>query len=127
MSDTIRPCFCTMTWMISLLVFSLTSVAFKTYLGNCVLKYLLEVKVTRKPDGIFLCQCKYTLDTLHQTGPLGLTVVILNHKLGRASKAILSDLEQYHQLVDHLIYLSFTQCTLHILNIGKLHLWGSLS
>ena len=35
-----------------------------------VLKYLLGIEVAQSPEGIFLCQRKYTMDILTETGML---------------------------------------------------------
>jgi hypothetical protein len=52
--------------------------AFKTYLHTCfhmkdlgTLKYFLGVEVTMSPTGILLCQRKYSLDLISETGLLG--------------------------------------------------------
>ena len=51
---------------------------FKGYLSNCVkmkdlapLKYFLGIEVARSPQGLFLCQRKYTLDIVNETSLLG--------------------------------------------------------
>lgn len=81
--------------------------------GLGVLKYFLGVEVARNPEGLFLCQRKYTLDILKETGLLGScpcsTLIEQNHGLGTKTGAFLSDPEHYRHLVGHLIYLSFTR------------------
>ncbi|OWM91419.1 hypothetical protein CDL15_Pgr017337 [Punica granatum] len=51
---------------------------FKQYLDDCfsikdlgTLRYFLGIEVARQPDYLFLCQRKYTLDILQETGMLG--------------------------------------------------------
>lgn len=77
------------------------------------LKYFLGVEVARSHEGIFLCQRKYTLDILHDSGLLGsrpaATPMEPNHKLGRSSSAFLYDPEQYRRLVGRVIYFPFTR------------------
>lgn len=94
--------------------------SFKTYLSHCfhmkdlgILKYFLGVEVARSTEGIFLCQRKYTLDILKETGLLGSrpspTPIEQNHNLARATGDCLDDPERYRRLVGRLIYLSFTR------------------
>ena len=97
--------------------------AFKTYLGTCfhmkdlgALKYFLSVEVARNSKGLYLCQWKYTLDILAETGLLGArpisTPIEPNHTLARATGGYHDDPEKYCRLVGRLIYLSFTRLDL---------------
>ena len=93
---------------------------FKTYLSDCfdmkdlgTLKYFLGIEVARSESGLFLCQRKYTLDIISETGLLGSKPVGFpieqNHKLGQASGELLVDPESYRRLVGRLIYLAVTR------------------
>ena len=88
--------------------------AFKSYLSNCFymkdlgpLKYFLGIEVARSSTGLFVCQRKYTLDIISETGLLGAKPVGFpmeqNHKLGLASGIMLSDPEPFRRLVGRLI------------------------
>ncbi|KAH9701552.1 protein kinase domain-containing protein [Citrus sinensis] len=83
---------------------------FKTYLSDYfhmkdlgVLKYFLGIEVARGPDGIFLCQCKYALDIIVETGLLGAKPVSFlleqNHNLALTDGPFLDDPERYRRLV----------------------------
>ncbi|KAL2922825.1 Retrovirus-related Pol polyprotein from transposon TNT 1-94 [Bienertia sinuspersici] len=104
--------------------------AFKEYLSSCfhmkdlgLLKYFLGIEVARSNEGIFLCQRKYTLDIIAETGLLGARPATFpieqNHTLATADGPLLTDPEIYRRLVGRLIYLSFTRpdlaYTVHIL------------
>ena len=65
---------------------------FKAYLNACFsikdlgpLKYFLGIEIARGPEGMFLCQCKYTLDIIEECGLLGAKpaefAIEENHKL----------------------------------------------
>ena len=93
---------------------------FKTYLSDCfhmkdlgVLKYFLGIEVARGPDGIFLCQRKYALDIITETGLLGAKPVSFpleqNHNLALTDGPFLDDPKRYRRLVGRLIYLSATR------------------
>lgn len=95
-------------------------VRFKTYLSTCfymkdlgVLKYFLGIDVARGPEGIFLCQRKYSLDILTEAGMLGCkpidTPMEQNHRLAYASGEPFEHPDQYRRLVGRLVYLSVTR------------------
>jgi len=80
-------------------------------LGN--LKYFLGIEVARSNHGIFLCQRKYTIDLLSETGLLGCkpvdTPIEQNHMLFQCSNSTSIDRGRYQMLVGKLIYLSHTR------------------
>ncbi|KAI3809043.1 hypothetical protein L1987_25010 [Smallanthus sonchifolius] len=80
-------------------------------LGN--LKYFLGIEVLRSKHGIFICQKKYILDLLTETGLVDCkpvdTPMIVNHKLHMEPNGKLADKERYQRLVGKLIYLSHTR------------------
>ena len=92
----------------------------KDYLGKCFamtdlgkLKYFLGIEVLRGPEGIFLCQRKYALDIVTETGNLGCTPAHTpleqNHQLAKAEGPTLADPTKYMRLVGRLIYLMNTR------------------
>ena len=93
---------------------------FKSYLSDCFhmkdlgsLKYFLGIKVAWSSADLFLCQRKYTIDIISETGLLGAKPVGFpmeqNHKLGLASSDVLLDPEPYRRLVGRLIYIAVTR------------------
>ncbi|XP_062080074.1 uncharacterized mitochondrial protein AtMg00810-like [Humulus lupulus] len=93
---------------------------FKNYLSTYfhmkdlgVLKYFLGIEVAQSPDGIFLCQRKYSLDIISETSVLGAKPASFpieqNHRLAHASGDSLSIPEPYRRLVGRLIYLTVTR------------------
>ncbi|CAH9105932.1 unnamed protein product, partial [Cuscuta epithymum] len=73
-------------------------------LGN--LKYFLGMEVARSQKGIMICQRKYVLDLLKETGLLGCkpvsTPIDPNQKFGRTGKEEVVDKTKYQQLVGKL-------------------------
>lgn len=80
---------------------------------NGVLQSFLGIEVARSSMGFFLCQCKYALDILSEVGLLGSkpasSPIEQNHRLARATGALLSDPEAYRRLLSRLIYLTVTR------------------
>lgn len=80
-------------------------------LGN--LKYFLGIEVARSSKGITMCQRKYTLDLLVETGMLECqpvnTPIEQNHGLTILSNKTPTNKERYQRLVGRLIYLSHTR------------------
>ncbi|KAJ0503054.1 putative RNA-directed DNA polymerase [Helianthus annuus] len=77
------------------------------------LKYFLGIEVLRSRRGIFICQKKYILDLLAETGMVDCkpadTPLKVNHKLRMEEGAELTNKERYQRLVGKLIYLSHTR------------------
>jgi reverse transcriptase-like protein len=77
------------------------------------LKYFLGIEVLRSRKGIFICQKRYILDLLAETGMLGCkpanTPIVVNHGLQTVEGGEAADREQYQKLVGKLIYLSHTR------------------
>ncbi|CAH9081001.1 unnamed protein product, partial [Cuscuta epithymum] len=93
---------------------------FKSYLARTFpvkdlgfMKYFLGLEVARSPRGIFLCQRKYVLDILAETGLTGAKPADFpmpqNHGLQSDAGPFFSDPERYRRLVGKLIYLTLTR------------------
>ncbi|XP_016650515.1 PREDICTED: uncharacterized mitochondrial protein AtMg00810-like [Prunus mume] len=74
------------------------------------LKYLLGIEVARSKIGIFMCQRKYVIDLLTETGMLGCkladTAIEMNQKLCEDMDQEPTKKEQYQRLFGRLIYLA---------------------
>lgn len=74
---------------------------------------MLGIEVARTPEGIFLCQRKYTLDILKDTGYLASkpidTPMDSKQKFANLDSPLLKDPTEYRRLVGRLIYLTITR------------------
>lgn len=93
---------------------------FKDYLSSCfrmkdlgVLSYFFGIEVARSPTAIYLCQRKYALDIISETGLLGVKSVSFpleqNHKLALADGDTISNPSRYRRLIGRLINLGVTR------------------
>lgn len=74
------------------------------------LKYFLSIEVAHSKHGIYLSQCKYVLNPLHEFGcaRTATSPMEQNIKLIDTDGKLLSDISPYCQFVNHLIYLTIT-------------------
>jgi len=93
---------------------------FKDYLSSCFhmkdlgpLKYFLGIEVARNSTGIYICQRKYALDIIDETGLMGAKPASFpleqNHQLALSTSPLLSDPQRYRRLIGRLIYLAVTR------------------
>ena len=77
------------------------------------LKYFLGIEVTRGPRGIFLCQRKYALEIVEESGLLGSKPTNFpmeeNHRLALVKGKVLDDLSRYRHLMGRLIDLTISR------------------
>ena len=85
-------------------------IAFKNYLCSCfhmkdlgALKYFLGIEVARNSDGIYLCQQKYILDIIVESGNLGGkpagSSMEQNHQLARSTSPLHDNVDRYRRLI----------------------------
>lgn len=79
-----------------------------------ILCYFLGIEVACSPSGMYLCQRKYALDIIVETGLMGVKHVSFpleqNHKLLRDDgEPMTTDPFRYRRLVGRLIYLATTR------------------
>jgi hypothetical protein len=78
-----------------------------------VLKYFLGLEVSHSTQGIFLCQRKYCLDLLSDSGFLGTKPVSTpsdpSTKLHNDSGPLYTDIPSYRRLIGRLLYLTTTR------------------
>ena len=93
---------------------------FKAYLSECfhmkdlgALRYFLGLEIARSKEGIYLCQRKYALDIIAESGLLGCKPTSFpmeeNHQSALATGTLLKVLEKYCRLVGRLIYLTISR------------------
>jgi len=72
----------------------------------------LRIEEAQGPQEMFLCQCKYALNIIRESGlsraKLAKFPIEEKHKLALASGRLLKGAPQYHMLVGRLIYLTIT-------------------
>ncbi|XP_040996193.1 uncharacterized mitochondrial protein AtMg00810-like [Juglans microcarpa x Juglans regia] len=80
------------------------------------LKYFLGLEMSRSKAGIFLCQRKYTLDILQDTGTIGAKPIAFpmetNLKLTATDSILYEDPSAYRRLIGILLYLTLTRLDL---------------
>ncbi|XP_010412990.1 PREDICTED: uncharacterized protein LOC104699374 [Camelina sativa] len=93
---------------------------FKDYLSSCFhmkdlgpLKYFLGIEVARNATGIYICQRKYALDIISETGLMGAKPAAFpleqTHDLFMNTSPLLPDPQRYRRLIGRLIYLAVTR------------------
>ncbi|XP_021899481.1 uncharacterized protein LOC110815833 [Carica papaya] len=78
-----------------------------------ILRYFLGPEIARNDTGITLCQRKYALDLLTETGYLGCKPSSIpmdpNIKMSKDDGELLSDITSYRRLIGKLLYLTISR------------------
>jgi len=78
-----------------------------------ILKYFLGIEVARSETGVYLCQHKYCLDLIRDSGLLGCkpcsTPMDNSLRLHQDNSELLTNVLSYRRLVGHLLYLTTTR------------------
>lgn len=94
------------------------------------LKYFLGLEVARLDEGIHICQRKYALDILKDSGTIGSTSARIpldqNLKLSKEQGELLADPTLYMRLIGRLLYLTITRPDLAYLSNCQVNLWTVL-
>lgn len=77
------------------------------------MKYFLGLEIARTKEGIYVCQRKYALELLNETGMLGCKPSSIpmepNQKLSKDDGEAFDDTKLYRRLIGKLIYLTITR------------------
>ncbi|XP_019191172.1 PREDICTED: uncharacterized protein LOC109185669 [Ipomoea nil] len=94
------------------------------------MKYFLGLEVARHKKGIAVCQRKYALELLANTGFIeskpAHSPTVPSHKLSKSEGEPLEDSSQYRRIVGKLLYLTITRPDIGLPHISYLNFWTNL-